>query len=95
MKGQGLSVPSGGARDRTRWRKNDDEVPDFRRMAKAIEAQALADIARTEKSEVFARQNPPPARRAADDQKFRLGAGGVAGARRLSHRALYRMGATG
>jgi asparagine synthase (glutamine-hydrolysing) len=34
----------------TRWRKNDDEIPDFQRMAKSIEPQLLADIARMEKS---------------------------------------------
>lgn len=38
-----------------RWRKNDDEIPDFQRMAKAIEPQILADIARMEKSEVLTR----------------------------------------
>ena len=39
----------------TRWRKNDDEIPDFQRMAKSIEPQVLADIARMEKSEALAR----------------------------------------
>jgi asparagine synthase (glutamine-hydrolysing) len=38
----------------TRWRKNDDEIPDFQRMAKSIEPQLLADIARMEKSEKLA-----------------------------------------
>ena len=38
----------------TRWRKNDDEIPDFQRMAKSIEPQLLADIARMEKSEQLA-----------------------------------------
>ncbi len=38
-----------------RWRKNDDEIPDFQRMAKSIEPQILADIARMEKSEVLTR----------------------------------------
>ena len=38
-----------------RWRKNDDEIPDFQRMAKSIEPQLLADIARMEKSEILAR----------------------------------------
>ena len=38
----------------TRWRKNDDEVPDFQRMAKSIEPQLLADIARMEKSDKLA-----------------------------------------
>lgn len=35
----------------TRWRKNDDEIPDFQRMAKSIEPQLLAEIARMEKSD--------------------------------------------
>ena len=35
----------------TRWRKNDDEIPDFQRMAKSIEPQLLAEIARMEQSE--------------------------------------------
>lgn len=35
----------------TRSRKNDDEIPDFLRMAKAIEPQLLEDIARMEQSE--------------------------------------------
>ena len=35
----------------TRWRKNEDEIPDFQRMAKSIEPSLLADIARMEKSE--------------------------------------------
>lgn len=39
----------------TRWRKNDDEIPDFQRMAKAIEPQILSDIARMEKSDVLTR----------------------------------------
>lgn len=39
----------------TRWRRNDDEIPDFQRMAKSIEPQILADIARMEKSEVLTR----------------------------------------
>ena len=34
----------------TRWRRNDDEIPDFQRMAKSIEPQVLADIARMENS---------------------------------------------
>ena len=38
----------------TRWRKNDDEIPDFQRMAKSIEPQLLADIARMEKSDRLA-----------------------------------------
>jgi asparagine synthase (glutamine-hydrolysing) len=38
-----------------RWRKNDDEIPDFQRMAKSIEPQLLADIARMEKSAALAR----------------------------------------
>ncbi len=39
----------------TRWRRNDDEVPDFQRMAKSIEPQLLEDIARMEKSETLTR----------------------------------------
>ena len=39
----------------TRWRMNDDEIPDFQRMAKSIEPQVLADIARMEKSETLSR----------------------------------------
>ena len=39
----------------TRWRKNDDEIPDFQRMAKSIEPQLLAEIARMEKSEKLSR----------------------------------------
>jgi asparagine synthase (glutamine-hydrolysing) len=38
----------------TRWRRNDDEIPDFQRMAKSIEPQLLADIARMEKSDKLA-----------------------------------------
>ncbi|HEY1981221.1 MAG TPA: asparagine synthase-related protein [Xanthobacteraceae bacterium] len=37
-----------------RWRKNDDEVPDFQRMAKSIEPQLLVDIARMAKSNKLA-----------------------------------------
>jgi len=39
----------------TRWRANDDEIPDFQRMAKSVEPQILADIDRMEKSETLAR----------------------------------------
>ncbi len=39
----------------TRWRKNDDEIPDFQRMAKSIEPQLLAEIARMERSGNLAR----------------------------------------
>jgi asparagine synthase (glutamine-hydrolysing) len=39
----------------TRWRTNDDEIPDFQRMAKAIEPQILTDISRMEKSEALTR----------------------------------------
>ncbi len=39
----------------TRWRRNDDEIPDFQRMAKAIETRLLADISRMERSESLAR----------------------------------------
>ena len=39
----------------TRWRKNDDEIPDFQRMAKSIEPQLLTEIARLEKSENLSR----------------------------------------
>ncbi|HEY1980573.1 MAG TPA: asparagine synthase-related protein [Xanthobacteraceae bacterium] len=35
----------------TRWRKNDDQIPDFQRMAKSIEPELLAEIARMEQSE--------------------------------------------
>jgi asparagine synthase (glutamine-hydrolysing) len=35
----------------TRGRQNDDEIPDFQRMAKSIEPQLLAEIARMEQSE--------------------------------------------
>jgi asparagine synthase (glutamine-hydrolysing) len=35
----------------TRWRMNDDEIPDFQRMAKSIEPELLAEIARIEQSE--------------------------------------------
>jgi asparagine synthase (glutamine-hydrolysing) len=38
-----------------RWRKNDDEIPDFQRMAKAIEPQLLAEVARMEQSENLSR----------------------------------------
>jgi asparagine synthase (glutamine-hydrolysing) len=34
-----------------RWRMNDDEIPDFQRMAKSIEPELLAEIARMEQSE--------------------------------------------
>ena len=39
----------------TRWRKNDDEIPDFQRMAKAAEPQILADLARMEASQDIVR----------------------------------------
>jgi asparagine synthase (glutamine-hydrolysing) len=35
----------------TRWRRNDDEIPDFQRMAKSIEPELLAQIARMEESD--------------------------------------------
>ncbi len=38
----------------TRWRMNDDEIPDFQRMVKSLEPQLLAEIARMEKSEKLA-----------------------------------------
>jgi asparagine synthase (glutamine-hydrolysing) len=38
-----------------RWRKNDDEIPDFQRMAKSVEPQLLDDIARMEQSEKLSR----------------------------------------
>lgn len=38
-----------------RWRKNDDEIPDFQRMVKSVEPQILADIAEMEKSEMLTR----------------------------------------
>jgi asparagine synthase (glutamine-hydrolysing) len=37
----------------SRWRRNDDEIPDFQRMAKSIEPQLLSEIARMERSEVL------------------------------------------
>ncbi len=39
----------------TRRRENDDEIPDFQRMAKSIEPQLLTDLARMEKSEDISR----------------------------------------
>jgi len=39
----------------TRWRRNDDEIPDFQRMVKTIEPQILAEIAHMEQSETLAR----------------------------------------
>ena len=39
----------------SRWRKNDDEIPDFQRMAKSIEPELLAEIARMERSESLTR----------------------------------------
>jgi asparagine synthase (glutamine-hydrolysing) len=39
----------------SRWRKNDDEIPDFQRMVKSVERQILADIAEMEKSEMLTR----------------------------------------
>ena len=39
----------------TRSRKNDDEIPDFLQMVKAIEPHLVADIARMERSESLAR----------------------------------------
>ncbi len=39
----------------TRWRMNDDEIPDFQRMAKSIEPQMLEDLARMEQSPMLAR----------------------------------------
>lgn len=38
-----------------RWRMNDDEIPDFQRMAKSIEPQVLAEIVRMEKYETLSR----------------------------------------
>jgi len=38
-----------------RWRMNDDEIPDFQRMAKSIEPQLLAEIARMEESDNLSR----------------------------------------
>ncbi len=38
-----------------RWRRNDDEIPDFQRMAKSVEPQLLTEIARMEKSESLSR----------------------------------------
>ena len=38
----------------TRWRMNDDEIPDFQRMAKSIEPRLLVDIARMERSDKLA-----------------------------------------
>jgi len=38
-----------------RWRKNDDEIPDFQHMAKSIEPQVLTEIARMENSESLTR----------------------------------------
>ena len=38
---------------RSRW--NDDQIPDFQRIAKSVEPQILADIALMERSEVLAR----------------------------------------
>jgi asparagine synthase (glutamine-hydrolysing) len=38
-----------------RWRKNDDEIPDFQRMVKSIEPQLLAEVARMEESENLSR----------------------------------------
>lgn len=35
----------------TRWRRNDDEIPDFQRMAKTVEPQLLAEIARMERTQ--------------------------------------------
>lgn len=37
----------------TRWRRNDDEIPDFQRMAKSVEPQLLAEVARMEKSDTL------------------------------------------
>jgi asparagine synthase (glutamine-hydrolysing) len=39
----------------TRWRRNDDQAPDFLAMAKSIEPQLLAEIARIESSETLGR----------------------------------------
>jgi asparagine synthase (glutamine-hydrolysing) len=38
----------------TRWRKNDDEIPDFQRMAKSIEPEILAEVKRMERSDDIA-----------------------------------------
>jgi asparagine synthase (glutamine-hydrolysing) len=37
----------------TRWRLNDDQIPDFQRMIKAIEPRLLAEVARMERSEAL------------------------------------------
>jgi asparagine synthase (glutamine-hydrolysing) len=39
----------------TRWRKNDDQIPDFQRTVKALEPRLLAEIARMEQSESLTR----------------------------------------
>lgn len=39
----------------TRWRSNDDEIPDFQRMAKSIEPQLLAELDRMERSRELTR----------------------------------------
>ena len=39
----------------TRWRKNDDEIPDFQRIVKAAEPQLLAEIERMQRSEELRR----------------------------------------
>ncbi|HET9619227.1 MAG TPA: asparagine synthase-related protein [Pseudolabrys sp.] len=57
----------------TRWRKNDDEIPDFQMRVKTIEPQLLAEIARMERSDElcryidFARIRDLLAARRADD----------------------------
>ncbi|MGN6572165.1 MAG: asparagine synthase-related protein [Pseudolabrys sp.] len=38
----------------SRWRKNDDEIPDFQRRIKSIEPELLAEIARMEQSRMLA-----------------------------------------
>ena len=39
----------------TRWRKNDDEIPDFQRIVKTAEPQLLAEIDRMQRSEELRR----------------------------------------
>lgn len=81
----------------TRSRKNDDEIPDFQRMAKSIEPQLLADIARMEKSEKLAglidlaKIHHPLAAREVDDHKSDWEQENQLAPLRLPDRALHRM----
>lgn len=81
----------------TRWRRNDDEIPDFQRMAKSIEPQLLAEICtHGEVQKPVAHDRLRQDSRAAGGARagrsqFGLGAGNAAGRGRFHDRPLCRV----